>query len=57
LAASVFETLAAGSIAALSKKYDFDRRVTTFVLFGFGAAEEVVVAIFLFVPCFRAGKQ
>jgi hypothetical protein len=47
----------AGAAAVFSKECSFGRRVKTLALFGFDAAEEVIVAIFLFAPCFQAGKQ
>jgi hypothetical protein len=58
LACSTISTFsAAGAAVVFSKECNFGLRVKTLVLFGFGATEENVVAIFLFDPCFRVGKQ
>ena len=44
-------------VAIFSKGRGFGLRVKTLALFGIGAAEEDEVAIFIFDPCFRAGKH
>jgi hypothetical protein len=51
----IFST--AGAAAVLSKECNFGLQVRTLALFGFDAAEEDVVTIFLFNHCFRAGKH
>jgi hypothetical protein len=57
LAVSIFEVSVSDSFAALSKKYNFNRWVRIFALFGFDTAEEAFGALFLFDPLFRARKQ
>jgi hypothetical protein len=44
-------------VAVLSKEWGFSLCAKTLALFGLGAVEEDKVAIFLFDPCFRTGKQ
>jgi hypothetical protein len=45
-----------GTATVFSKECSFSLWVSTLAFFGFGALEEVEVAIFLFPPCFQAGK-
>jgi hypothetical protein len=59
--ASAYSTISIFSVSSIaivfSKECGFGLRVKTLALFGLGATEEDEVAIFIFDPCFQAGKQ